>query len=65
MFVSKKDRGLRLCVDYQGLNAVTVKNCTPLPLISKILDRLRRAVILTKLDLKDTYYRIRIWIRDE
>jgi hypothetical protein len=40
MFVSKKDRGLWLYVDYRGLNAITVKNRTPLPLISKTLDRL-------------------------
>jgi hypothetical protein len=65
MFVSKKDKGLWLYVDYRGLNTITVKYCTPLPLISEILDWLRSAVIFTKLDLKDTYYRIRIRIRDE
>ncbi len=60
MFVPKKDRGLRLCVDYRGLNKVTIKNRTPLPLISETLDRLRRSKRFTKLDLKDTYYRLRI-----
>ena len=60
MFVPKKDRGLRLCVDYRGLNKVTIKNRTPLPLISETLDRLRRYKRFTKLDLKDTYYRLRI-----
>ena len=60
MFVPKKDKGLRLYVDYRRLNKVTIKNRTPLPLISKTLDRLRRSKRFTKLDLKDTYYRLRI-----
>jgi hypothetical protein len=38
-FVPKKDRTLRLCVDYKGLNAITIKNRYPLPLISENLDR--------------------------
>ena len=60
MFVPKKDRGLRLYVDYRKLNKVIIKNRTPLPLISKILDCLRRSKRFTKLDLKDTYYRLGI-----
>jgi hypothetical protein len=40
IFVPKKKGGLRLCVDYRGLNVTTIKNRTPLLLISKILDRL-------------------------
>ncbi len=32
-FVEKKDRGLRPCIDYRALNAITVKNRHPLPLI--------------------------------
>ena len=60
LFVPKKDGGLRLCVDYRGLNKVTVKNCHPLPLISETLDRFTGAKVFTKLDLKDAYYCI--WI---
>lgn len=58
LFVPKKDGGLRLYVNYRGLNKVTVKNRHPLPLILETLDRLRRAKRFTKLDLKDIYYRI-------
>jgi len=65
LFVPKKDGGLRLCVDYRGLNKVTVKNRHPLPLISETLDRLGRAKRFTKLDLKDAYHRIRIKEGDE
>jgi len=32
-FIKKKDASLRLCMDYCGLNAITVKNRYPLPLI--------------------------------
>ena len=60
MFVPKKGGGLCLCVDYRGLNRVTIKNRTPLPLISKTLDRLEGAKVFTKLDLADAYHRIQI-----
>jgi hypothetical protein len=43
LFVPKKDGGLRLCVNYRGLNAITVKNRYPLLLITKIMDRVTRA----------------------
>ncbi|KAF4627116.1 hypothetical protein G7Y89_g11043 [Cudoniella acicularis] len=65
LFVPKKDGGLRLCVDYRGLNKVTVKNRHPLPLIDETLDRLVGAKIFTKLDLKDAYHRVRIKGGDE
>jgi hypothetical protein len=65
LFVPKKDSTLRLCIDYRGLNAITVKNRHPLPLISKILDRLNGSTIFSKIDLKNAYYRIRIKERDE
>ncbi|SNX86557.1 uncharacterized protein MEPE_05266 [Melanopsichium pennsylvanicum] len=60
LFVPKKDGGLRLCVDYRGLNEVTVKNRAPLPLIEEQLFLLRKAKIYTKLDLKAAYNLVRI-----
>ena len=65
LFTPKKDGSLRLCVDYRGLNKVTVKNRYPLPLISEILDRLSGARVYTKLDLRDAYHRIPIRKGDE
>ena len=40
LFVPKKDRKMRLCVDYRALNEVTVKNSYLLPLIRDLQDRL-------------------------
>jgi len=31
IFMKKKDKSLRMCVDYRPLNAVTIKNKYPLP----------------------------------
>jgi hypothetical protein len=64
-FMKKKDRGLRLCVDYRGLNAITIKDRTPLPLIGEALDRLSKAKIYTKLDIKDAYHNLHIAKGDE
>ena len=58
LFVRKKDGSLRLCVDYRGLNKITIKNRYPLPLIGELLDRLREARIFTKIDLRNAYNHI-------
>jgi len=50
-FIKKKDGSLRLVQDYHALNAITVKNRYPLPLISKLVSQLRRAQYFTKLDV--------------
>jgi RNase H-like domain found in reverse transcriptase/Reverse transcriptase (RNA-dependent DNA polymerase)/Integrase zinc binding domain/Chromo (CHRromatin Organisation MOdifier) domain/Integrase core domain len=65
LFVPKKDGSLRLCVDYRGLNSVTVKNRYPLPLVGEIMDRVNGAQWFSKIDLKDAYHRIRIQPGDE
>jgi hypothetical protein len=56
IFAPKKDGTLRLYVNYQGLNAIMVKNCYPIPLISELLDQLNNAKVFSKLDLFDAYY---------
>ena len=65
LFVKKPGGGLRFCVDYRGLNAITVKNRYPLPLISETLDRLSRAKVFTKLDIISAFNRLRIREGDE
>jgi len=60
LFVPKPDGTLRLCVDYRGLNKITIKNKYLLPLMSELRSRLGKATIFTKLDLKNGYYLIRM-----
>ncbi|KAI2661141.1 Transposon Tf2-6 polyprotein [Labeo rohita] len=64
-FVKKKDGGLRPCIDYRGLNEVTVKYRYPLPLVPSALEQLQTARIFTKLDLRSAYNLIRIRAGDE
>ncbi|KAL0186621.1 hypothetical protein M9458_018291, partial [Cirrhinus mrigala] len=64
-FVKKKDGGLRPCVDYRGLNQITVKNRHPLPLTNTALDALSGAHFFTKLDLRSAYNLVRIREGDE
>jgi hypothetical protein len=65
LFAKKKDGSLRLCVDYWGLNSITIKNRCPLPLIAESLERLAAAKVFSKLDMREAYYRIRIKEGDE
>lgn len=65
LFAKKKDGSLRLCVDYRGLNKVTIKNRHPLPLITESLERLAQAKVFSKVDVRDAYHRIRIKAGDE
>jgi hypothetical protein len=60
LFVRKPGKGLRFCVDYQGLNRVTKKDRYLLPLIYKTLRNISKARWFTKLDVIVTFYKIRI-----
>ena len=40
VFFIKKDGSLCLVQDYHALNAITVKNCYPLPIISELINQL-------------------------
>lgn len=64
-FVKKKDGSLRPCIDYRGLNDITIKNRYPLPLMSSAFELLQGARIFTKLDLRNAYHLIRIKEGDE
>lgn len=52
-FVKKKNGGLQPCIDYRGLNDITIKCHYPLPLVPAALEQLHRAKYYTKLDLRN------------
>ena len=64
LFVKKKDGTLRMCIDYRGLNQVTVKNKYPLPHIEELFDQLQGAKVFSKLDLRQGYYQLKIRTED-
>jgi hypothetical protein len=49
--MARKDKTWHLCVDYQPLNAVTVKNKYPLPHIDLLFDQLIGVQVFSKIDL--------------
>jgi hypothetical protein len=62
--MSKKDKDLHLCVDYRPLNAVTIKNKYPLPLIDILFDQLAGVQVFSKIDLHSGYHQIKLHVED-
>jgi hypothetical protein len=60
LFVKKKDKSLRMCVDYRPLNAMTIKNKYPLPRIDILFDQMSMAKLFSKIDLRFGYHQIKI-----
>jgi hypothetical protein len=65
LLVKKKDGTWRLCLDYRKLNALTIKNRFPMPIIEEILDELAGTKYFTKLDMKSGYHQVRMDPADE
>ncbi|GJZ95070.1 putative reverse transcriptase domain-containing protein [Tanacetum coccineum] len=63
LFVKKKDRSFRMCIDYRELNKLTVKNRYPLPRIDDLFDQLQGSTVYLKIDLRSGYHQLRV--RDE
>jgi hypothetical protein len=64
LFIEKKDKDLHLCVDYQMLNAITIKNKYPLPCIDILFDQLAGAQVFSKIALRSGYHQIKIRAED-
>ena len=60
LFAKKKDKTLRLCIDYRQLNRVMIKNRYPLPRIDDLFDQLRGARVYSKIDLRIGYHQLRV-----
>jgi len=61
IFFAKQTNGkLRIVVDYRGLNAITIKDNYPLPLITTLMEQVGISQIFSKLDLKLGFNLLRI-----
>lgn len=60
LFVKKKDESLHLCIDYQLLNKVTMKNHYPLSRIDDLFYQIKCAKVFSKIDLKLRYNHLQI-----
>ncbi|GJR27994.1 putative reverse transcriptase domain-containing protein [Tanacetum coccineum] len=63
LFVKKKDKSFRMCIDYRELNKLTIKNRYPLPRIDDLFDQLQGSSVYSKIDLRSGYHQLRV--RDE
>nr|GFC07538.1 putative reverse transcriptase domain-containing protein [Tanacetum cinerariifolium] len=60
LFVKKKDGSFWMCIDYQDLNKLTVKNHYPLPRIDDLFDQLQGSSVYFKIDLRSGYHQLRV-----
>nr|GEV83589.1 putative reverse transcriptase domain-containing protein [Tanacetum cinerariifolium] len=64
LFVKKMDGSFRMCIDYQELNKLTVKNRYPLPIIDDLFDQLQGSSVYSKIDLRSGYHQLRVYEED-
>lgn len=62
--LKKKDGSMCLCIDYRGLNAITIKNEYPLPPSDELFDQLHDARYFSKIDLHVGYHQVCIATED-
>ena len=60
LFVKKKDGTMRLCIDYQQLNKVTIKIKYLLSRIDDLFDQLQEASVFSKIDLRSRNHQLKI-----
>ncbi|GJV48579.1 putative reverse transcriptase domain-containing protein [Tanacetum coccineum] len=60
LFVKKNDGSFWMCIDYQELNKLTVKNHYPLPRIDDVFDQLQGSNVYSKIDLRSGYHQLRV-----
>ena len=60
LFVKKKDGSMQVCIDYQKLNSVTIKNKYHFPRIDDLFDQLQGASMFSKIDLRSGYHQLKV-----
>ncbi|GJW41202.1 putative reverse transcriptase domain-containing protein [Tanacetum coccineum] len=55
-----RDGSFRMCIDYQELNKLIVKNRYPLPRIDDLFDQLQGSSTYLKIDLRSGYHQLRV-----
>nr|GEY09915.1 putative reverse transcriptase domain-containing protein [Tanacetum cinerariifolium] len=58
LFVEKKDRSFRMCIDYQELNKLTIKNCYPLSRIDDLFNQLQEKQEVYLLENQETTFQL-------
>ena len=58
VLVRKSNGKLRICIDYRGLNKITIADAFPTPRIVEMIDTLKGAKYFSKIDLASGYHQI-------
>lgn len=62
---TKKGGSWRICIYSCGINKVIIGYRFPIPQLDNMLNQLCCGIIFSKIDLRNEYYYIRIWLGDE
>ena len=65
LLAKKPGGGIKFCVDYRKLNSLTKKDAYPLPLIAETIARLKKAIVFTKINIRQAFHKLRMAIESE
>ena len=60
LLVKKPDGSWRPCIDYRGLNSMTIRDSYPLPIIDDVLSKVGAGKVFSKIDLFSGYWQVPI-----